>query len=219
MNDVRYLPQGSKFLPTFALRDQDLLFTRYNGSLDLLGVCGMVRGLGGRTLLYPDKLMRVRFDHEFILPEYVDIFFQWEQVHDRVIAHPKSSAGQNGVSGSDIKAQPFALPALSEQAEIVRRVRALFLVSQQIRQKLANVETRIAHLPETLLAKAFRGELVPTEAELAKREGREYEPASVLLERIRLDRLTGEEGVEAPVKRKARRKSARFPRPTRARGA
>jgi hypothetical protein len=38
-------------------------------------------------------------------------------------------------------------------------------------------------------AKAFRGELVPTEAELARRGGRAYEPASVLLERIRSERV------------------------------
>jgi type I restriction enzyme S subunit len=40
------------------------------------------------------------------------------------------------------------------------------------------------------LAKAFRGELVPTEAELARREGRTYEPASALLERIKAERAT-----------------------------
>ncbi|MBW2148822.1 MAG: hypothetical protein JRI22_17555 [Deltaproteobacteria bacterium] len=40
-------------------------------------------------------------------------------------------------------------------------------------------------LIQTILAKTFRGELVPTEAELALCEGRSYEPASVLLERIR----------------------------------
>jgi len=40
----------------------------------------------------------------------------------------------------------------------------------------------------SLPAKTFRGELVPTEAELARREGRSYEPASALLERIRAER-------------------------------
>lgn len=40
---------------------------------------------------------------------------------------------------------------------------------------------------EAVLAKAFRGELVPTEAELARREGRDYEPAAVLLERVRAE--------------------------------
>ena len=37
-------------------------------------------------------------------------------------------------------------------------------------------------------ASAFRGELVPTEAELARAEGRTYEPASALLERVRAER-------------------------------
>jgi type I restriction enzyme, S subunit len=37
------------------------------------------------------------------------------------------------------------------------------------------------------LARAFRGRLVPTEAELAWREGRPHEPASALLERSRAD--------------------------------
>ncbi len=39
-------------------------------------------------------------------------------------------------------------------------------------------------LTQAILAKALRGELVPTEAELARAEGRPYEPASVLLARI-----------------------------------
>jgi type I restriction enzyme S subunit len=47
---------------------------------------------------------------------------------------------------------------------------------------------RANNLTQSILAKAFRGELVPTEAELARREGREYEPALVLLERIRKER-------------------------------
>jgi hypothetical protein len=37
---------------------------------------------------------------------------------------------------------------------------------------------------KSVLARAFRGELVPTEAELARVEGRDYEPASVLLEQV-----------------------------------
>ena len=36
-----------------------------------------------------------------------------------------------------------------------------------------------------VLAKAFRGELVPTEHALAAAENRTYEPASTLLERIK----------------------------------
>ncbi len=40
-------------------------------------------------------------------------------------------------------------------------------------------------LTQAILTDAFRGELVPTEAELARREGRSYEPAYELLARIK----------------------------------
>jgi type I restriction enzyme S subunit len=176
LSDVRYMPDGEEFLPLYSLRDDDLLFTRYNGSIELLGVCGLVRGLGARTVLYPDKLMRVRFDHRFVLPTYTEVFFQSAAVHERVVAKAKSSAGQNGVSGSDIKAQPFALPPLAEQQEIVRRVDALFAVADQLQARFERGRQQVEKLTPSILARAFRGELVPQDPE--------DEPAAKLLERV-----------------------------------
>jgi type I restriction enzyme S subunit len=46
---------------------------------------------------------------------------------------------------------------------------------------------RVESVTQAILAKAFRGELVPTEAEVARQEGRSYEPASALLARIRAE--------------------------------
>jgi type I restriction enzyme, S subunit len=182
LEDYRYLRIPGDF-SEYRLRSGDLLFTRYNGSLELLGVCGMVRDLRSE-LLYPDKLMRVRFDHPWILPAYAEIFFCSPQARGRMTEQSKSSAGQQGVSGASVKAQPFALPPINEQNEIVRRVEALFKLADAIEKRVAAATLRAERLTQAVLAKAFRGELVPTEAELAKREGREYEPASRLLERI-----------------------------------
>lgn len=67
LNDCRYLPKGDSLLDVYGLRDTDLLFTRYNGSIELLGVCGMVRGLGQAALLYPDKLMRARVRDQLVI--------------------------------------------------------------------------------------------------------------------------------------------------------
>ena len=127
-----YLPDSDGLIETYRLLDGDLLFTRYNGSLDLLGVCGMVRNLGKAAVLYPDKLMRVRIDHPYILPEYAEIFFQAPASRDRMTAKSKSSAGQQGISGSDVKSQPITLPPFDEQHEIVRRVTALFQLADKI---------------------------------------------------------------------------------------
>lgn len=194
LSDTRYLPNGEAFASTFALRDGDLLFTRYNGSIELLGVCGMVRGLGQRTMLYPDKLMRVRFDHAFVLPSYAEVFFQNHNAHDRMVAKSKSSAGQNGISGSDVKAQAFAVPPVAEQCEIVRRVEALVRLADRLEARYAKAKAQVDKITQAVLAKAFRGELVPAEAELARREGRSYETAAELLARIASNREAQEDG-------------------------
>jgi type I restriction enzyme, S subunit len=97
-------------------------------------------------------------------------------------------AAQPTVTLTDLKEFSIPIPPLPEQHEIVRRVEALFKQADQIEAKVSAATARVEKLTQAILAKAFRGELVTTEAELARREGRDYEPASVLLERIRKDK-------------------------------
>jgi len=54
--------------------------------------------------------------------------------------------------------------------------------------RIKAARARVDALPQAILARASSGRLVPTEAELARREGRTYEPASVLLDRIGAER-------------------------------
>jgi type I restriction enzyme S subunit len=150
----------------------------------------MIRGLEKQPCLYPDKLMRVRLDESRAKPEFVEIVFSDEIAHARLIEKAKSSAGQNGISGKDLKMQLIPLPPLPEQQEIVRRVNSLFALADNLDARHQKAKVHVDKLTQSVLAKAFRGELVPTEAELAKLEGREYEPASVLLERIQAERET-----------------------------
>jgi type I restriction enzyme, S subunit len=72
-----------------------------------------------------------------------------------------------------------------EQQEIVRRVEALFKTADALEARYLKAKEHVDKLTQSVLARAFRGELVTTEAELARREGRDYEPAFVLLERVR----------------------------------
>jgi type I restriction enzyme S subunit len=102
----------------------------------------------------------------------------------------------------------FCLPPFAEQQEIVNRVRALFMLADNIESRFNDAKRQIDRLTASILAKAFRGELVPTEAELARREGRSYEPASVLLERIKAER----EKLDKPEKAKKFRKIPKRPK-------
>jgi hypothetical protein len=77
------------------------------------------------------------------------------------------------------------LPPLPEQQEIVRRVESLFALAGRIEARFVEGQKRVDSITQAILAKAFRGELVPTEFELAKAEGRSFESAGELLKRIK----------------------------------
>lgn len=99
-----------------------------------------------------------------------------------------TTSGLYSLSTGKIGSLPIPLPPLTEQEEIVRRVERFFALADQLEKRVASATVRVEKTTQAVLAKAFRGELVPTEAELARQEGREYEPASVLLERIKTER-------------------------------
>jgi type I restriction enzyme S subunit len=61
-------------------------------------------------------------------------------------------------------------------------------LADKIEARVALATVRVEKTTQAILAKAFRGELVPTEAELARQQNRHYEPATALLERIRAER-------------------------------
>ncbi len=94
-------------------------------------------------------------------------------------------AGRPHLSFEQLGSTVVALPPIAEQQEIAHRVEALFGLAQAAQARVAATAQRADQLGRAVLAKAFRGELVSTEAELARQENREYEPASALLERIR----------------------------------
>ena len=87
---------------------------------------------------------------------------------------------QPNLNLSKIKEFPLLLPSLEEQTEIVRRVGSLFTFADRLEARYAAARAQVEELTPAILAKAFRGELVPQDPN--------DEPASVLLERIRARR-------------------------------
>jgi type I restriction enzyme S subunit len=112
---------------------------------------------------------------------------------------------QPNLNLSKIKQFRIGLPPKSEVFEIIDRVESLFTIADQLEAKLTGAHKIVDRLTPALLAKAFRGELVPQDPK--------DEPASVLLERIRAARQA-EVGAGKPSRRGRRNAHVSLTKPT-----
>ena len=110
----------------------------------------------------------------------------------------------------EVKALHICLPPLDEQVEIASRCRGILPVVERLEAVVMSAQSQAGRAPQAILRKAFRGELVPTEAELASAEGREFESAEKLLRRVTAsaNATTSPESDETPRKRARPRKTA-----------
>lgn len=202
-NVVRYLQIDDELAADLAIRPGDFFVSRGNGSLRLVGR-GSLASTPSELTVYPDTMIRARF-HSFLAEtRWIPTIWASLLVRQQIEAKAKTTAGIWKISQGDLASIQIPLPSLNEQNEIVRRVEALFALADALEARLANATAQVEKLTQSVLAKAFRGELVPTEAELASREGRDYEPASALLDRVRSAR-----SVTSAAPKRARRKSAK----------
>ncbi|MFF3259502.1 restriction endonuclease subunit S [Streptomyces sp. NPDC002932] len=180
-SDVRYtgLSAESDALCGALLSEGDILFTRYNGNPDYVGACAVVPA-ALNDLTYPDKLIRVVVDRSQALPEYVALVCSAGAARDHIRRRVKTTAGQVGISGKEIKAIPFSLPDLEEQAARVQRYREASSAVETLQDVTRRSQVRGRHLRGAILRRAFEGELVPQDPA--------DEPASALLARIQADR-------------------------------
>ena len=178
----------------YFVRKGDFFASRGNGSLSFVGRGGIVEQEPGE-IAFPDTLIRIRANNDRIAPNYLSLVWNSTFVRQQIELAAHTTAGIWKISQKDMENFMLPVPPLAEQQEIVRRVEALFQLADQLESRYQRAKAQVDKLQQSILAKAFRGELVPTEAELARREGREYESAAALLERIKSARI-------APPKRK-----------------
>ena len=157
----------------------DVLATRYNGSVDLLGVFGMVREISERTL-HPDKLIRMKPMTGARLGAWMEVCGNVGRSRKHLVSRVKTTAGQTGISGEDLKKTPIPLaPVLEQEAALAvldERMEAIKELEQPTELSLKQSTAQ----RQNILRAAFSGQLVPQDPN--------DEPASVLLARIRAER-------------------------------
>ena len=80
------------------------------------------------------------------------------------------------------------LPSVEKQDEIVAEIEKQFSRLDEAVANLQRVKASLKRYKASVLKDAVEGRLVPTEAELARREGRNFETGEQLLQRVLVDR-------------------------------
>lgn len=161
-----------------ALRQGDVLLCIIRN----LRVAIVPAGIDGANIT--QGMVRFRANASVVLPEFLAAYLaspqaqQWMKRRYFGMDMPR-------INVEDARAIPVALPPPQEQTEIMRLVGACLSWAEVAERRATAAMERVGRLPQAILSQAFSGDLVPTEAELAGLEGRDYEPASELLERVK----------------------------------
>lgn len=121
----------------------------------------------------------------FIAPDFHFYALRWALEELYRNAH---GTGMVHVTKRKFDSNPVSLPPANEQHRIVEAIESYFTRIDDAVATLERVQRNLKRYRASALKAAVEGRLVPTEAELARAEGRDYEPASVLLERILAER-------------------------------
>lgn len=140
------------------LEEGDLLLVRSNGSVDLVGRTALVTQ-GDLTSSYAGYLIRLRLNKTKVFPAYLNYAFQTYDMRVQIELPARSTTGVHNINTTEVKHLELTLPSLEEQQEIVKRVDRLFTLTASIEANYKEAMTRIDKIEQSVLAKAFRGDI------------------------------------------------------------
>ena len=129
----------------FLVKAGDAFAVRGNGNRNRMGKVGL-SAESHNDLIYPDLLIRLRFDQAIILKEFAVAQWNHPSVHARLAARAKSSNGIWKINGQDIRAHTLTVPTIDEQRDVVAnledfqsRMRSILERQRQLHELLSNL--------------------------------------------------------------------------------
>lgn len=160
----------------YTLSEGDVLFNRTN-SPELVGKSAYFDG--SRVAIFAGYLIRVRCD-ETLNPKFLTFCLNSPQGREYSRKVRTDGVSQSNINAKKLQTYPLRLPSLREQAEIVGRLESALSTLVRISENHRNAIVELDTLEQQILAKAFRGELVPQDPN--------DEPAISLISRVKAER-------------------------------
>ncbi len=192
-DENKVLPADLKPRPKIEVAEGDILVTRAGPRVR----CGItcIVGATRKRLMLADKMYRLRAKAERARPEYLAMMLNSPQIL-AMIEDMKTGISDSGLNLTQEKFLSLPIPAvgLDVQATAVVELATAFARADRLEAEATRARALLDRLEAALLAKAFRGELVPQDPN--------DEPAQTLLDRFRTQRAA------APKAKRGRRAKA-----------
>ena len=175
-----------------SFRNGDIIFAKVTPCMEngkAAVVSGLTNGVGfGSTEFF------VLRTSERIDPKYLLHFVLQQSFRKEAARNMTGAVGLRRVPKSWLEQQRIPLPPIAAQRQIVAEIEKQFTRLDAGVAALRRVQANLKRYRAAVLKAACEGRLVPTEAELAKAEGRRFETGDELLARILADRRKNWQG-------------------------
>jgi type I restriction enzyme S subunit len=179
LSDLRTMEFSPSEQASFLLQRGDVLLAEASGSPSLVG----------RAAIWDEEALGACFQNSVIRvrPTAINsrfLYYQCLHLHaEGRFAQMATGVGINHLGAGKVAALTVVVPPPREQQRIVAALDKHLATLTAACASLERAERNLVRYRAAVLAAACSGKLVPTEADLARRAGRSYEPADELLAR------------------------------------
>jgi len=189
-DENKTLPRELIVREKLSLKKDDILITRA-GPRARCGITCIVN-TDYPKLMICDKVYRIKVNLDHVLPQYFNFLLN-SPTFLPYIEKIKTGTSENGMNLTQKKFKELKvfLPPLKEQKEIVRQVESFFALVDSIENKVKESQSRVDNMTQSILAKAFRGELTKKWREDNESLITGENSVAALMEKIRAERKKG----------------------------
>ena len=192
-NKIFVTNEKAKELSSFEVQFGDIVISR-SGTVG--EICSIDKHIG--LALISTNLIRVSLNSNTVGSKYFVYLFQGGKVKDQVKTLCTGST-RDFLNQTILTSLNFPIPSILEQTQIVAEIERRLSVCDKLEQSITESIAKAEALRQSILKKAFEGKLLsPAEIDLCKQEV-DYEPASVLLEKIKAEKLAKEQAQKKPI--------------------
>ncbi len=170
LEDLKEILVSEKEISELSILDGDLILCE--GGVPGRGA--VWRG-GKNNLVFQKALHRIRFN-DTVLPEF-GLYCVEDDFNSNKLAALYTGTTIKHLTGQALSTYPLRIPPIEEQREIVSKVEVLLAKAAQAESQFIKSKVMFDRLTQSILAKAFRGELVTQDPN--------DKPASEMLKRIK----------------------------------